>query len=679
MNIPQTPIHALGPQDEAQLVPVPDSRINFAEDENALQYLREHILPLITIVRDDGANIRDEWRAILNMTQLKHDDNQSYHGMSDAYLPLYAKALETKVSNVNQGLFPSDDYLDVRSLNQHEAWEPAVNSPMGFSQSDVLKAWMQYQFEKQMRLRSSLKPFLRQLFNYGISVGKVWYEKPLKNRMVGRTTKLPLLDQVMMDFGNYNRGCEGARFATRSMFTWHMWPATVNNLAEATLVFEDIQVSKQYIEEVGKKQGWVNLEQAIWSPQPSNANSDLQLQMDAIRNSPSTAVDMQRMGDKGHFSYLTEAYFTMPVPKGLYRDGEEVGSHVPVRVLLAGPVPVLMQRNPFWFQHAPYVVQKLNETPDSFYGIGMGRIGKSLQYLANDFMNQTNDNATYGLNPIALLNPSLMAEPPDPLSPGVVWKTTDVNNAVKFDRPPIEGMQYGLQMLQWVSSELNDLLGTPPILQGNNSKGSAKTATGSQLLQSNVKGDIADQVVDLELNVMVQLMEMTHKLGQQYQDQEMQIATSGGVIAVRPGDLVGEFGFQWQASSQTQNQQMRTQQALQLLQTVLPMVPLLQQQGKTFNPMPLINRIGKEGMGFRDLAECFPPAPMQPGMPGAAPGGAPGGAPGPGDSNAGASAVAQAPGGGVGPQPGEGEAFGEVRDQADQMAAMAGGANNAQQ
>jgi hypothetical protein len=681
---PETPFHAAGLKDEANapLTQVPDSITNFADDDDAVRYVQQHIVPLVIYVRDDGAAIRQEWGDIRRMLLMQHDTNQTYKGMSNGYLPVYARAHETRVGHVSKGLFPTDEYIEVKNRSGN------IDPKLARAQADVLKAWMQYQFEKQMRFRSTVKPFLRQLYNYGISVGKVWYEKPLKPLKQGRTTRLPTIDQLLMDYGANTRACEGVRFKTRSMFSWFMWPPTVTDMKEATLVFEDIQMSKQYIEEIGKSQGWKNLELAIWAPQPSNVNSDMQELMQDMRGSPSTAVDSQRMGDKAHWVYLTEAYFTMPVPPALYRANEEPGSHVPVQVLLAGNVPVLIRRNPFWFQHAPYVVQKLNDTPDSFYGTGMGRLGKSLQHLANDFMNQTNDNATYGMNPVVIINPNLIVGPIEPIAPGRVWHMTDPSG-IKFDRPPIEQMQYGMQLVSQLQSQMNDLLGAPPIMQGSNAKGNARTATGAQLLQKNVSTDLDNEIEDIELDVLVPLMEMAHVLGQQYQDKELQVATAGGLITVQPGDLTGEFAFAWLASSQAASQQMRSQQAMQLLQVVLPMVPLLMQQGYVFDPTPLIRTIAKEGMGFRDFDDVLKqvgPNMMelqvqmqgqmgQPGAPGAPSGpGGPGGPPPPGAGADGRSAVEQAPGGGEEMQEGEGQAFGEVRQNADALAGMMGGA-----
>lgn len=674
-NQPSTPFHSIGQSSEAQgaeYTQVPNSLENFADDDGVKQWILTNVVPLMSYVRDDGIEARKEWSEIRRMRMLEHDDNQTYKGMSNAYLPSYARSHETRVGHISQALFPTDDYIDVRATD-----------PSLANQAAVLKAWMQYQFEKQMRLRSNIKPFLRQLYDYGTSVGKIWYDKAAQTK-TGRTVRsvIPTMQSTLMDFGNSEDAMrQGARFKTRNMHSWYMWPPTVNDLKEATLVFEDIQMSKQYIEETGKREGWKNLDLAIWSPQPGNVNSDLQDQQQAIRLSPSTAVDNTRMGETAHWAYLQEAYFNMPIPDRLYRENEERGSSVPVHALMAGTIPVLVRRNPYWFQHAPYVVKKLNESVDSFYGVGMGRLGKNMQYLINDFVNQTNDNGIYGLNPVILTNPGMLVGPMEPLEPGRLWNVTDVNAAVKFDRPPMDQIQWALQILNMLKTDMNDLLSTPPILQGNNAKGGGRTATGAQLLQTNVKTEMQDQVEDIELEVLIPLMEMVHKLGQQYQDKEISIATAGGIVTVRPDDLVGQFGFQWLASSQASNQQQRAQQAMTLLQMLQAYIPYFQQIGYKYDPVPLIKRIAKDGMGFRDFDGVLTQMPQPPmGMPGQPqpgqgtppqsgqlPGQAPGDVP--------RSAVEQAAGGSAGMAPGEGGAFSEVRSQADDLAAMMGGSN----
>lgn len=659
---PEVPLHAIGPKEEADraYVPVPDSTINFADDRDTVEWIRENVLPLCTHARDDGIRIRQEWAEIRRMLLMQHDHNQNYRGMSNAYLPVYARSLETRVSHTASGLFPTDDYLDVESVHEFGSEE----------QGRIVKAWMKNQFETQMRFRATIKPFLRQLSNYGLSIGKVWYNK--QSVRTGRSITSPI-PGVGMDY-DYDKHCEGARFKTRSVFSWYMWPPTVDDIKEATLVFEDLQVPKQYIMETGKAQKWVNIDQALEAPIPGNVDTDLsELQQD-MHLSSNTAAGPGPGGDLAKWVFLTECYFNMPVPRRMYRQNEEPGSAVPVQCLLAGTVPVLVRRNPYWFQHAPYVIDRQNETPDSFYGTGMGRLGKSLQYLANDFMNQTNDNATYGLNPVIKVNPNVMVGTLEPIAPGRVWPMTDPNGVV-FDRPPIEQMQYGMQMVAALQTAMNDLLGTPPIMQGSGARGSARTATGAQILQANTKTDLSDSIEDIELNVLVPLMYMVHSLGQQYMSDEMMLATAGGTIRVGPSDLAGRFMFRWLASSQGQNKQMRSQQALQLLQLATgPLLQVLMQQGAQINPIPLLRKIYSDGLGFRDFDEFVKPAPMPPpGMPGMPPGMGPPGMGGPPGMPPMPPGPPPSPTGAPEQVEGEGEAFGEVRGEADDMAAVMGG------
>jgi hypothetical protein len=211
------------------------------------------------------------------------------------------------------------------------------------------------------------------------------------------------------------------------------------------------------------------------------------------------------------------------------------------------------------------------------------------------------------------------------------------------------------------------------VLQGSGAKGGAKTATGSQILQSNVKGELQDQIEDIELRVLMPLMDMIHSLGQQYETAERFLAITGGEKMQFTRDMLeGEYLWKWVASSQASNQQMRTQQSIGFAQLAASMVPLLQQQGQMFDPAPLLRRIYEDGLGQRNFDRIIKQAPMMPGMPGMPPGGSGGTPPeAPGDRPR--SAVEQAPGGSGEMAPGEGEAFGEVRSQADDMAAMLGG------
>lgn len=658
---PLTPVVQTSGNDEVAgaLVAQPDSTTNFADHGETREWLLANVQPLLQYVRDDGVAQRDEWSKIRRMAELVRDETAAYTGNSQAYLPVFQKALETRVSHLSRGLFPTDTYIDATPVNP----ELEANAP-------VVKAWMLHQMERNMKLRAALKPWLRSLNSYGMAVGKVWWEKNVMPIKQSRMTRLPGVPDVLYSYGDTpDWMCEGARFQTRSVFSWYIWPTTVNSIDEASLVFEDIQVSKQFIQMMERKGIWKNTQNIIFGATQPDANRIMQEQLGEIRKSTTTATDV-KLGELATWAFVSECWLRMPVPRALYTPNETPGEPVPVKVVFCGGEILEVRRNPFWHQRPPYLLQRMNENTESIYTVGMGRGMLSVQSLINDFMNQTNDNGTYGLNPVVKINPNNIVGPIEPLAPGRMWHLTDPAGAV-FDRPPIEQMQYGLMLVNQLITYANDLNGTPSVLQGSGAKGGAKTATGAQILQGNVKGELQDLVEDIELRTLQPLMEMVHSLGQQYESAERFLAIAGGEkVQFSRDQLEGEFMWKWVASSQAVNQQMRAQQSIQFAQLAGSLMPLLQAQGKMFDPVPLLRRIYEDGLGQRGFDRVIVQAPMGLMGPLGAPG-AGGPAQKPGDRPR--SAVEQAAGGSGDMVPGEGEAFGEVRQQADAMAAMLGG------
>ena len=671
MSTPSTPLVAASGADEIQdaLVPAPNSAINFADDAVAKEWVLENVVPLLQSVRADGSAQREEWAEIRKMGLLKDGKSSAYAGQSRAYLPVYQKARETRVSHLGQGLFPSDSYLDCSSEDpQLEPFVPAN------------KAWMKEQIDRSMRLRAEIKPWLRSLADFGIGIGKVWWEKTPKSVKGVSMTRLPGIAEVLHTYGEQAAwSCDGARFKTRSPFSWYIWPVNVASIDEATLVFEDIEVSKQFVDQMSAAGIWKNkdmLEEVLASSNSETLDPRIRTYLQDVRASSTAASDL-RQGDLANFRVLSECWLRMPVPNALYLPNERQGEAVPVKVVLCNGVPIEIRRNPFWHQKPPYVMYRSNETVDSFYGVGMGRTMLSLQGLINDFINQTNDNGIYGLNPIIKYNPNTVVGPLEPLAPGRMIPLTDPAGMI-FDRPPVEQLQYGLMLTNQLITYANDMSGVPAVLQGSGAKGGAKTATGSQILQGNVKGELQDIIEDIELMVMVQIMNMVHALGQQYESRERFIAISGQEkIQFARDQLLGQFAWKWVASSQAVNQQQRAQQTTAFLQVAANpgVLQLLMQQGKMLNPEPVLRMLWEGGLGLRNFDQIITPAPMMPGMPPGGGGGLPPGAAPSGQDPR--SAVEQAPGGSEGMVPGEGQAFMDVRAQADEMAAMMGAAGGA--
>ena len=674
VNSPETPLVSTGTADEAVgALFIPSANENFADDAATKAWIEDNLLPLISEAESEGVEQRSEWSAIREMLYLRHAADRGYKGESDAFLPIYAKASDTRTSHMSRALFPTDQVVDVAREDDEGTM------PGGTGDEEVVKAWMQYQIEREAKLRLNMKKFLRQLNDYGFSAAKVYWNKPQE------TDKQVRLQKVLTAgmYGNLSAAnCEGARFLTRDVFGFYMWPTTVDDASQASLVFETMPISKQDADLRFKNGTWKNEAEAGFPDTAAEYENDLQQNAELVSGAASTPVNSAARGELGTWGYAKECWFRMPVPDKLYGPGETKRTPVPVKVVLVNGIPVEATRNPFWHQRAPYVTHALNQRPASAYGVGLGRMGLELQTLINDTANQTQDNVTYGLNPMLVVNPNqLVGNANVVVKPGGVINTLDPATGVKWDRPPVEQMQYGNQQLNTLVSFMNDLLGTPPILQGTGSKGSGKTATGSQILQNNVKSDMQDVIEDVELAVLIPTMEMVYMLGQQYEKDERWIAVAGAPpIRFTREAFLGQFKFRWLASSQTANQQVRAQQAMMFMQMLPGVIPLLQVQGKMVNPEPLMKLIYSTLIGGRDFDKIVVPMPMMPGMMPGAPGAPPppGGIPGeesiPGEDGGRArSAVEQAPGGSGPVAPGEAEDFMNVRAGADEMAGMMGG------
>lgn len=660
LNTPSTDLVTTRPSDEAtpaQGTGLPNLKENFAADAAVRKWVDENLVPLVTMAVVDGAGIRDEWMRIRAMTLLQHD-RKGYNGQSKAFVPSYAKAASTKVSHQAKSLFPSDQYLDVSATRDEDT-----------AYVEECKAWMHYQLEHNAKLRAEIKPFLRQLNDYGVSVAKVWWEQPITKPMTGGLAKL---NGMLSPSFKPNKNCSGVRFKTRDMFSWYIWPYTSRSIDEATLVFESVVVDKQTFDQMFKTGRWINQGEVGEQVGASDDSETYRQQLaDALLKNSATATNSTGGGGLARASIVQECWIRMPLPKAAYAAGEEVGDPIPAKVVLADGRPVEVTRNPFWHQQPPYLFQTLEGRPDNFYGLGIGRMGLELQTLLNDFTNQTNDVARYGLNPIVKMNPSLMVGPVPSLAPGKVFNMTDPN-AMQFDRPPVEIIQYGMMQANAIDARISDMAGAPPVLQGTGSKGGAKTATGSQILQGNAKLDIQADVEETEIQVCIPLMEMAYSLGQQYESDEVWLAVTGGKSIRIPRDMFyGQYAFRWMASTQTANQQMRAQQTLMFLQSLPAIVPMLQAQGKTVDPIPVLRRFYADGIGGRDFDAIIKDAPMvPPGMP------QPGAPPGqPGAPSEPRSAVEQAAGGTDQLVPGEADDFMAMREEVEagpeqQMAEM---------
>ncbi len=242
---------------------------------------------------------------------------------------------------------------------------------------------------------------------------------------------------------------------------------------------------------------------------------------------------------------------------------------------------------------------------------------------------------------------------------------------MKFDRPPIDQVQMGMQVSNMLMGLAQDMGGAPPDYGAKTRAG--QTATGMSIAQRNVQTPIADTVQDIESEQMLPILMGGWKNAIQYRNEDIMVSIAGEQIRVAPEMLMIDAEFRYLASSQAMNQQVRTQQMMTLVQAITPVVPMIMQQGYIVDFVALFKRVWTDGFGLRGFTDFIKKAQAVPGQ----------GAPAPeqmggvqaeqqdnmrsalGQVHGAFSPEAEA-------QPGEGEDFSMVRNEADDLAGMLG-------
>ncbi len=648
-------------EDFGSVVPkkyLPEAK-NYANDAKVFQAVIDEIVPLLSYCRSSRTDLEDEWTAIRNMEMQQHDANQKYKGRSEAYMPLWSRILATRSSALAKGLFPSDEYMDC-----------VENNGSTTERSRRAKAYVQWELERNAKIRTIIKPFLRQLESTGNSPIKYTYRK--KRRYEGKTVAKVIAglgeETNSYRFGEVNY--DGLYLSTRSIFNWYIYPLTADSIDEATMVFEDIEMPMMEIDALGKSDvPWINIDKALHGTPPPEYETKQQELADnyGVTNGPDVDTKI------GAMRTIQEIWTFLQLPPSAYLDGEDPHCPIPVVIHLTSDYwPLSVMRNPYFHQRPPYRFQRYNTHPGFAYGYGTGKLVRHLQYQANDFLNQTNDCGNYLLNPIIKRNPAMMAGPMRPIRPGQTWDVTDVDQAIKFERPPFEMIRYGLDMVAMLLGNAQDFAGAPPIMSGMKS-GAASTATGTQIMQRNSASPIQDQVEEIEQETMVPLLFGTWRNGQQFRDKNAMVVVAGQAFEITPEEFSLDAVFRYLASSQAVNSQQRAQTAIQFLQGLMPIMPLLMQAGYVVDPAPVLRRIYSDGLGFRGFDEFIKKASAVPGLGATAPGQMGGVMQEQGDRVR--SALEQVAGNGGAPvemATGEGEEFQDVRANADAMAAQAG-------
>jgi hypothetical protein len=199
---------------------------NFADDEEVKRLCQTELWGIVTRIKSGRLTLEDEWLATQRLRTMQHDGNQKYRGRSNVYMPTYATAHDTIMSQLSRGLFPSDDYMDVEAENIDQ--EPIA---------DAVKTKIRYEFECNAKLKINIKPAISQYIDHGNGVVKYWHDTGAQFK--GRKT-------VDKGFAFKQTKPRGFTVSARSIFNVLVYPENASDEKEVLLTAEYITMSRQY-------------------------------------------------------------------------------------------------------------------------------------------------------------------------------------------------------------------------------------------------------------------------------------------------------------------------------------------------------------------------------------------------------------------------------------------------
>jgi hypothetical protein len=556
--------------------------INYASDERVRKRIVNEILPLVDAIRDNRQALNQQWHTLLKVWTLEHE-NPGYRGRSNVYMPAGKKGAETIVSQLVSGTFPGEDNFGV-----------AARDPKLADQAVRVKEVLKHRIDVTAKLRTSAEPFYRQLVLTGNSPVKVQYRRKVLKHSRDRKGPKPT---VLFD---------SPVFESIDASNFYVYPTTANRLSDAEIIFEDFTLPLATILQRARN-GFYDKEEAKVCGKGQSRSSRVEAEQAKLS---AQGLMTDQYDNRGGWSRVdgTEIWMDFD-PKADSKEDEEEPEPFVITVTASGHV-LRAIKNPYWHKRPPFLLGRMGTMQGRIYGTGFVEAIRQLNILLNDQTNQAMDCATYTLNPVVMTNPNYVLGTLSQMEPGVQWLVTDINAAVRFDRPPGDLIQGGTILTSQTQAWINDFIGAPPVLQGGAAPGRAfKTATGVGAAQTNAKLPLQEIVRLCEEDVWSPNLVIFNSLDQQFADEDLMVPSDGRreLLRIPPDDLAGDWLFDWMASTQTNNQAIKGSQISEALTLMSnPAIQaLLKENGTRLNPVPLLRRLYTEVFGFRDVGDMI--------------------------------------------------------------------------
>jgi len=275
-----------------------------------------------------------------------------------------------------------------------------------------------------------------------------------------------------------------------------------------------------------------------------------------------------------------------------------------IRAFYGGEENILgAQRNPLWSDKVPILSAPVNKIQGAFKGVSMIKPCATMQYAANDAVNEAWDSAAYALMPIIMTDPTTNPRIGSMvLSLAAVWEC-DPRTTQFAEFPQL--WQHGFEMVSACKAEVQQTLSVSPaaIAQGQQGRLGGAKPTQAEVAQSQ-QVDIlttADAVTIVEESILTPLLALFLEFDHQYRNRELTVRSYGqmgqraNMQEIPPIQMDKRYVFTWSGVEQAKNAQQIQQQIAMM--NVLRGIPPQQMGGYQIDLVPVIQNAVESAFG----------------------------------------------------------------------------------
>jgi hypothetical protein len=265
--------------------------------------------------------------------------------------------------------------------------------------------------------------------------------------------------------------------------------------------------------------------------------------------------------------------------------------------------------NPNWCDKVPLLSSPVEKIEGSFKGVSKVKFVETMQYQANDAINEGMDAAAYALMPIIMTDPERNPRVGTMvLNVAAVWET-DPRTTQFAQFPPL--WKDAFAIVNSAKDQILQTLGVNPAMMPHQVTAPGKKPNQAQIANEQ-QVDIlttADAVTVIEEEILTPALQWMLMMDHQYRDEDM-LVPAFGKIGVRmemekipPVQLGRRFEFRWFGVEQARTMQQMQMQMAGL--NVIKGIPPQAYQGYKLNLAPLIQHWVESIFGPRLGSEIF--------------------------------------------------------------------------